>query len=131
MHSAAYRTRSSVVCVVVMLLVALAGAGDERDPCAPFVAKGPEPGQPFDFAPFLTAVTSYVQLHRAVEQEVLHRASMPADRPDTALGAEITRQLREAKAQAAEGDLFSPCVSEEIRHRIDESLGAADYRDLA
>lgn len=71
---------------------------------------------------FTLAIREYAALHRRLEQKLpqLRVSSDPSDA--TAASDALASALRSARANAREGDIFAPDISELLRTRIAETL---------
>jgi len=84
--------------------------------------RGPNTSQQRAVTDFTTAVNRYAELHRFLEIPVMASA-LAADPEQTARARKALRAaIREARAAARPGDLFTPDVSSYLRNRIELAM---------
>lgn len=96
----------------------------------PAVADGRQPDDETLRAEFLAKVDAYVELHRRLEAPLpkLHVTTDPAE--ILAAQAALAREIRTARHDATQGEIFSPPVAAMFRRVISATLATAGIRDM-
>jgi hypothetical protein len=87
----------------------------------------PDPAQPVSLRQFNASIHQYVQLHRRIEQQLppfrAHSDAQDIIESSNAMSA----ALQSARANAREGDIFTPEVATLLRTRVSAALAARGF----